>query len=65
MRACAYNADAVTKKVFFDINIGDKEAGRVTIGLYAEKVPKTAEVRVALRHLQLRWKKCSSVACSN
>lgn len=29
--------------VFFDISIGDKEAGRVTFELFADVVPKTAE----------------------
>ena len=34
---------SVTKKVYFDIKIGDKDAGRVVIGLFADEVPKTAE----------------------
>merc|ERR1712070_193397 len=33
----------VTDKVFFDIEIGSKAAGRVTIGLFSKAVPKTAE----------------------
>lgn len=33
----------VTHKVWFDITIGDKPIGRVTIGLFGKTVPKTAE----------------------
>jgi len=33
----------VTNKVFFDVEIGGKPAGRIVFGLYGEVVPKTAE----------------------
>eukprot|EP00331_Platyophrya_macrostoma_P021684 CAMPEP_0176456518 /NCGR_PEP_ID=MMETSP0127-20121128/31336_1 /TAXON_ID=938130 /ORGANISM="Platyophrya macrostoma, Strain WH" /LENGTH=173 /DNA_ID=CAMNT_0017846493 /DNA_START=65 /DNA_END=586 /DNA_ORIENTATION=+ len=33
----------VTDKVFFDITIGGKPAGRVVIGLFGKDTPKTAE----------------------
>ena len=35
--------NAGNPKVFFDITIGGQAAGRVTMELYADKVPKTAE----------------------
>jgi peptidylprolyl isomerase len=33
----------VTNKVFFDIDIDGKPAGRITMGLFGKKVPRTAE----------------------
>merc|ERR1712100_471463 len=33
----------VTKKVYFDIEMGGKPAGRIVMGLFGKGVPKTAE----------------------
>jgi len=33
----------ITAKVFFDVEIGGEAAGRITMGLYGETVPKTVE----------------------
>merc|ERR1719424_1271091 len=46
--ACALIAGAtakptVTHTVFFDMEIGGEPAGRITMGLYGDVVPKTAE----------------------
>lgn len=35
--------EAVTSKVYFDVDIGGEHAGRVVMGLFGETVPKTAE----------------------
>lgn len=32
----------ITSKVFFDMSIGGEKAGRIVMGLYGKKVPKTA-----------------------
>ena len=37
------NQMASNPRVFFDVTIGGQNAGRVTMELYADKVPKTAE----------------------
>ncbi|VDM83994.1 unnamed protein product, partial [Strongylus vulgaris] len=36
-------SNAARSKVFFDVNIGDKPAGKITIELFNDVVPKTAE----------------------
>ncbi|PFH53841.1 hypothetical protein AMATHDRAFT_137034 [Amanita thiersii Skay4041] len=41
--ALAAKGPKITHKVFFDIKHGDKDLGRVTIGLFGGTVPKTVE----------------------
>ena len=41
--AVAADLETITSSVFFDVEIDGKPAGRVTMGLFGEAVPKTAE----------------------
>ena len=55
----------MTDKVFFDLTVGGKPAGRVVIGLFGDVVPKTAANFVALGNVsQLDvTNKIASMAC--
>merc|ERR1712205_211671 len=45
LAACTLPAEAaeVTNKVYFDMEMGGKPAGRIVMGLYGKTVPKTVE----------------------
>ena len=55
----AENEDTVdvTKKVFFDVEIGGEKAGRVVIGLFGNTVPKTARNFYSLATHEVRLDK--------
>ena len=53
----------VTEKVFFDLKVGDKPAGRVVIGLYGDDVPKTALNFVELGMARLPPPFSSRICC--
>lgn len=39
----AEDPETITDKVFFDISVGGKDAGRIVIGLFGKTVPRTVE----------------------
>ena len=41
--AFADTLDTVTKKVYFDIELGGEPAGRIVFGMFGNTVPKTVE----------------------
>lgn len=41
--AFASDLEAITSKVYFDVEIGGEPAGRILMGLFGKTVPKTAE----------------------
>ena len=53
-RASIIMGPKATNKVFFDVSIGGKSAGRLTLSLFGDVVPKTAENFRAVRHVHSR-----------
>lgn len=51
-------------QVFFDVKIGDRDVGRITIGLFGKVVPKTVEnfIVLATGEVGLQF---SSFVCSS
>ena len=48
------HATLVTRKVFFDISIGKKPAGRIIFGLFGNTTPKTVTNFVSLSDHEVR-----------